>query len=180
MCERRNFIGIQLIDRNDELCICYEKRNIQDNVIRKGMTEIKQMDDDCQTIKIELSHVSRKLQVALKQVPEIPKRAEHVVQLKGELGLCQATRVRLTTELEDPENEARFRELQGEDPDEESLEAKIQVLEQRLNNKKEGLLEKDLILDEVTTLAEKLREQALSGRQSTLELTEKVSLDAHF
>jgi len=32
------------------------------------------------------------------------------------------------------------------------------VLEERLNSKKEELLEKELILDEVTTLAEKLRE----------------------
>jgi hypothetical protein len=38
------------------------------------------------------------------------------------------------------------------------------VLEERLNGTKEILLEKDLVLDEVTTLAEKLREQALNGR----------------
>ena len=28
-CEKRNQLGIQLIDRNDELCILYEKSNIQ-------------------------------------------------------------------------------------------------------------------------------------------------------
>lgn len=28
--ESRNFTGIMLIDRNDELCILYEKSNIQD------------------------------------------------------------------------------------------------------------------------------------------------------
>ena len=27
-CESRNYTGIQLIDRNDELCILYEKANI--------------------------------------------------------------------------------------------------------------------------------------------------------
>lgn len=27
-CESRNYMGIQLIDRNDELCILYEKSNI--------------------------------------------------------------------------------------------------------------------------------------------------------
>jgi len=36
-------------------------------------------------------------------------------------------------------------------------------------------LEKELILDEVTTLAEKLREQALEGRQASLELSERVT-----
>jgi hypothetical protein len=37
------------------------------------------------------------------------------------------------------------------------LDAKIHVLEERLNNKKEQLLEKELILDEITNLSEKLR-----------------------
>ena len=27
-CESRNYMGIQLIDKNDELCILYEKSNI--------------------------------------------------------------------------------------------------------------------------------------------------------
>lgn len=30
--EARNFTGIMLIDRNDELCILYEKANIQEEV----------------------------------------------------------------------------------------------------------------------------------------------------
>jgi cell fate (sporulation/competence/biofilm development) regulator YlbF (YheA/YmcA/DUF963 family) len=36
-------------------------------------------------------------------------------------------------------------------------------------------LEKELILDEITNLSEKLRKQAIEGRQSTLELSEKVN-----
>lgn len=78
-------------------------------------------------------------------------------------------------QLEDPSNESRWRELKGEDPDQEALEAKIQVLEERLNNKKEALLEKELVLEEITNLADKLRQQALTGRQDTLELAEKVN-----
>ena len=35
-CENRNYTGIQLIDRNDELCILYEKSNIQENILRKS------------------------------------------------------------------------------------------------------------------------------------------------
>jgi len=38
--------------------------------------------------------------------------------------------------LENPENKNRYRDLDGDDPDQEALEAKIQVLEERLNNKK--------------------------------------------
>lgn len=35
-CESRNYMGIQLIDRNDELCILYEKSNIQENILKVG------------------------------------------------------------------------------------------------------------------------------------------------
>lgn len=35
-CESRNYMGIQLIDRNDELCILYEKSNIQENILKNG------------------------------------------------------------------------------------------------------------------------------------------------
>ena len=34
--EARNYTGICMIDRNDELCILYEKANIQEDVMKKG------------------------------------------------------------------------------------------------------------------------------------------------
>lgn len=43
--------------------------------------------------------------------------------------------------------------------DKEELVAKIHHLEQRLNDRKEALLEKELILEEVTRLSDKLRVQ---------------------
>lgn len=63
----------------------------------------------------------------------------------------------LSEKLENPENHPWKMELKGEDPDEEPLRAKIQVLEERLNNKKEMLLEKELVYEEVSNLSEKLR-----------------------
>jgi len=47
--------------------------------------------------------------------------------------------------------------------DKEELVAKIQHLEQRLNDRKEALLEKELILEEVTALSDKLRAQVCGG-----------------
>ena len=43
--------------------------------------------------------------------------------------------------------------------DMEELVAKVQQLEERLNDKKEALLEKELILDEISGLSDKLRAQ---------------------
>ena len=108
-------------------------------------------------VKIEIAEVERKIDVAKKNVPEVPKLADKVVQLKMELEHEKKKENELSEKLEDPNNKERWREFQGEDPDQEALEAKIQVLEERLNLKKETLLEKELILDEVTNLSENLR-----------------------
>lgn len=45
----------------------------------------------------------------------------------------------------------------------------------RLNDKKEQLLEKELVLDEVSSLSDKLRMQAAETRGSTLDLAKKVN-----
>ena len=49
------------------------------------------------------------------------------------------------------------------------------MLEERVNDKKEQLLEKDLVLEEVSNLANRLRAQALEGRGETLELAKRVN-----
>jgi len=83
----------------------------------------------------------------------------------------------LSRYLEDPQctDKRKRRDLEGEDPDSEALNAKIEVLEERLNNKKEALLEKELVYEEVSNLTEKLRTQALEGRKTTLEIAEKIN-----
>lgn len=174
-CESRNYTGIQLIDRNDELCILYEKSNIQENIQKRGEAEIRGKEDELRMLNLELAEVQRRIDVERKRIPEVPKLAADVLNLKTELEAEKDVEKQLASELEDPSNKKRWRELEGDDPDQEALEAKIQVLEERLNNKKEALLEKELVLEEISNLADKLRVQALTGRQSTLELAERVN-----
>merc|ERR1711920_793024 len=83
----------------------------------------------------------------------------------------------LSRELENPKSSLRkWRKLGGEDLDPQTLRVKIHDLEERLNDKKESLLEKELILEEVTALSDKLRSQAMDGRQGTMELSQKVNV----
>lgn len=57
----------------------------------------------------------------------------------------------------------------------EQLQVKVTVLEEQLSMKKEQLLEKDLILEEVTTLANQLRTRATEGRDDTIQLSKKIN-----
>ena len=92
-----------------------------------------------------------------KQIPEVPELAESVIDLKKKLDLEKEKVETLSEMLENPGMHPKWRDLGGDDPDGEALSAKIQVLEERLNNKKENLLEKELVFEEVSNLAEKLR-----------------------
>ena len=50
----------------------------------------------------------------------------------------------------------------------------LQILEDRLSDKKEALLEKELVLEEVTSLTKKLRKHASDGRAEAVQLSKKV------
>merc|ERR1711904_649640 len=125
---------------------------------------------------IHLAEVQRQLQVVQKKIPEVPKFVDEVVRLRDTLTTVRRQTDELSRELENPKSSLRkHRQLGGEDLDPQALRLKIQDLEERLNDKKEGLLEKELILEEVTALSDKLRQQASDGRQGTTELSQKVN-----
>jgi len=173
--EARNFTGVQLIDRNDELCILYEKANLQEQTMKQGEIAIQQKDEDIRMLKLQLAETTRQIEVTRHKLPDGPEMADKIVQLQQELTMERAITKHLCDDLENPGNTDRWRELQGDDPDSEQLLAKVQVLEEHLNEKKEKLLEKELVLEEVTTLTGKLRKQAGQGRNETLELAQKVN-----
>mmetsp|Transcript_32657 Transcript_32657/g.90032 ORF Transcript_32657/g.90032 Transcript_32657/m.90032 type:complete len:927 (-) Transcript_32657:156-2936(-) len=175
--ERRNFTGTQLIDRNDELCILWEKSNIQEKLLKKGEDAMLAKAEEIRSLKIDLQEVQRQLHVVQKKIPEVPKLIDEVVQLRDQVSNVRKRADELSRELENPNSSVRrWRKLGGEDMDADSMRKKIQDLEERLNDKKEHLLEKELILEEVTALSEKLRQQEVDGRQGTMELSQKVNI----
>merc|ERR1712139_661879 len=167
--ETRNFTGIQLIDRNDELCILWEKSNIQEKLLKKGEDVMLSKEEDIRILKIHEAEVKRQLQVVQKKIPEVPRLAEEEMSFRESLNEVRKRADSLSLELENPSSVMRkWRQLGGEDLDAETLHAKIQLNEERLNDKKEALLEKELILEEVTALSDKLRQQAIDGPRERL------------
>merc|ERR1711977_442928 len=55
--ETCNFTGIQLIDRNDELCILWEKSNIQEKLLKKGEDVMLSKEEDIRILKIHEAEV---------------------------------------------------------------------------------------------------------------------------
>ena len=173
--ESRNYTGIMLIDRNDELCILYEKSNIQEEVLKHGEISLVRKENEIRMLQLELKEVQRSIDATRKVLPQVPFLDESIASLQQQLLEARDQAAELEAALESPNNKQRWRRLEGKIPEKDELVSKVNQLEERLNDKKEQLLEKNLILDEVTTLSDRLRHQAKEGRADTLELARKVN-----
>ena len=173
--EDRNITGVQLIDRNDELCILYERSNQQQNALKKGEIELLRKEEDLRMIRLQTDELRRQYYAAQKRLPEMELNRKKISELE-ELLVAERKRTdELSCQLEDPKNTDRWRPLEGDDPSLEQLAAKVKVLEERIDIKREQLLEKDLILEEVSALTEKLRLQAVSKREGSKLVAESLN-----
>ena len=173
--EERNTTGVQLIDHNDELCILYERSNQQQDCLRAGEVELRKKEEESRMLRLQIEELRRQYNAAEKRVPDVEKTHQKILELEQQLIVEQKRTAELSNQLEDPSNVDRWRPLEGTDPDMEQLDAKVKVLEDRLDEKREQLLEKELILEEVSSLTERLRAQALQRRESAKSLTDQLT-----
>ncbi|KAG2382367.1 hypothetical protein C9374_005569 [Naegleria lovaniensis] len=166
----RNYTGIQLIDRNDELCILYEKANAQEKIIKEGEIEMRKRDEEIKALKLDLEEEKRRLEVLFKKLPEYESFLKMEEELKEEIEKLNSQGTKLSEELERPENLERWRKLPGDVPNEEELKDKIQELEEKLNERREQLMEKNLVLKGITKSSDKLRKLAIKGRDESFDL----------
>ncbi|KAJ1422538.1 hypothetical protein B484DRAFT_399035 [Ochromonadaceae sp. CCMP2298] len=173
--EDRNITGVQLIDRNDELCILYERSNQQQDTMRRGEVESTKKEEELRLVRLQGEELKRRYITAKRRLPELDVAASQIKELEESLKREVAVNCELSDRLEDPNNLDRWRALAGKDPDMEQLMAKIRILDDLMDRKREVLLEKELVLEELSSLTEKLRTQALSRRDSAKVLAEKLN-----
>ena len=61
--EARNLTGVSLIDRNDELCILYEKSNMQQQVLKKGEVSIREREEEIRMMDLAVAELCREIEV---------------------------------------------------------------------------------------------------------------------
>ena len=171
----RNSTGVQLIERNDELCILYERANQQQEVMKKGEVGLQVKEEELRFVRLQTEELKRQYNAAKKRLPEMDIHKGKIGELETKLVAERRKVDALSNQLEDPQNLERWRPLDGEDPDLEQLVAKIKVLDDRLDMKREQLLEKELVLEEVTSLTERLRGQASSKRDVAKSMADQLN-----
>jgi chromosome segregation ATPase len=146
MTTERDILGTQLIRRNDELALLYEKVKIQQSTLRKGEAQYQNRMQDIRMLKLKIGDLRRELHIAKRQAGRLGDVKREVYRLQREL-LQEKTKVKaLSEELENPMNVHRWRKLEGSDPATYEMIQKIQTLQKRLISKTEEVVEKELLI----------------------------------
>lgn len=153
---QRDLLGTQLIRRNDELTLLYEKLKVQQETVRSGEAAYNARLEDLRLLRLKKQEVRRQAHLAHTRVHLMKPARERVAVLERELALEQVKTAALSEEVENPLNNARWRKIEGHDPTMEELDAKQKDLQRRLITKSEEALDKELTLQEKNRLVSEL------------------------
>mmetsp|Transcript_12374 Transcript_12374/g.15434 ORF Transcript_12374/g.15434 Transcript_12374/m.15434 type:complete len:883 (+) Transcript_12374:156-2804(+) len=144
--DERDILGTQLIRRNDQLALLYEKIKIQQNILRNGEMQYQARVEDIRLLKLKIKDLGRQVAIAKGGVVNVDGIARELIQMQREL-FREKTKVKaLSDELENPMNVHRWRKLEGSDPATYEMIQKIQLLQKRLIKKTEEVVEKEEII----------------------------------
>lgn len=167
-------MGTQLIRRNDELALLYEKIKILQTTLSKGETQYQERLEDIKLLKFKIADLKCELRIVRSQAAQIDDLKNEVCSLQSQLQTERLHVRALSDELENPLNYHRWRKLEGTDPDTWEHLQKIQTLQKRLIKKTEEVVEKDVVIQEKEKLYIELKN--LLARQPGPEVAEQLSI----
>ena len=109
----RDILGTQLIRRNDELALLYEKIKIQQSTLHKGEAQYSDRIQEIRLLKIELQDMMRKLRISTEKTAHIPKIKRELYNTQRELLAERTKNKAMSDELVNPMNVHRWRKLAG-------------------------------------------------------------------
>ena len=153
----RDVLNAQLVQRNQECVLLYEKVKVQQKILNQGQAEYRERVREIKTLKLRLASHAQEL-TSLREAAASIDALKHEVQTLGRELLHERTKVKaLSEELENPMNVHRWRQLKGSDPTMYELIQKVQMLQRKLITKTEEVTTKDILISEKTKVLAELR-----------------------
>ncbi|MES1907110.1 MAG: hypothetical protein MHM6MM_000291 [Cercozoa sp. M6MM] len=198
---RRNRVGLQLVDRNDELAVLYEKQNVLQKVLGDAQQQLNGKEEQITAVQLELRELLTRIDAVQARAPserEYETVTKQQQDLLSELETLKEKFQELSNKLETPAQVVNLdtdeddrmkgdcstdsepsgrvvRHLSGYVPTVQEASTKAELLEERLLSKKEQLLQKELVIEEVGFINEQLRAKAADNHALTLQLAEKLN-----
>jgi chromosome segregation ATPase len=111
--KERDILGTQLIRRNDELALLYEKIKILQSTLRRGETQYNARLDDIRLMKLKVRDLQRQLTIARGGQAGVEELNRNLIVIQKELVRERVKVKALSDELENPINVHRWRKLEG-------------------------------------------------------------------
>jgi chromosome segregation ATPase len=144
----RDILASQLVRRNDEIALLYEKIKILQIMMRKGELQYRERLGDIRLLKLKIKDLQREKVTGMKESVAAHQYKKDLIRTNREL-IREKLKVKtLSEELENPLNVHRWRRLEGSDPDCYEMIQKIQSLQKRLMQKTEELIQRDIVIQE--------------------------------
>ena len=124
----RDILGTQLIKRNEELALLYEKIKIQKSTLKKGETYFMERLKDLRNLNSQIAKLKRELITSQNETACIPDLKREIYLLEKDYLEQQQKGKFLQDEIEKPMNVHRWRKLECTDPETYELIQKIQSL----------------------------------------------------
>ncbi len=177
-CERvaaeRALLGAQLTRRADELAALRERVRLLESTLHKGGAHWRDRtrEEADLTRRIAALRAEADLADGDAAAADAAAMREEAHQLEREL-VHERTKLRaLTDELERPMNVHRWRELESSDPASFELVQKVSILQRRLVERSEEVVDKELLAAQKERLLSELK--ALLARQPGPEVSEQL------
>lgn len=171
---QRDILGTQLIRRNDELALLYEKLRVFQSALSAGEAQYANRLDDIRVLRGRVRELQHDDAVNKTTKPQIEGLKKEVLKLQQALYGERLKVTALSEELENPLNVHRWRKLEGSDPAGFELIQKVQTLQKRLIAKTEEVVEKAMIVKEKDQMYQELKE--MLARQPGPEVAEQLSV----
>lgn len=170
----RDILGTQLIRRNDELDLLYEKIKIHTSTLKKGETQYNERLADIAALKSSIIMLKSEVKNVTKLADSVVSLRKERQQLEKEV-LEEKIKVKaLSEEMENPMNVHRWRKLEGTDPELYELITKIHTLQRRLISKKDDVTTRQGQLEDLEQQYEDLKKTL--ARQPGPESQEQLAM----
>ncbi|XP_068081247.1 cilia- and flagella-associated protein 58 [Anabrus simplex] len=154
----RDILGTQLIRRNDELALLYEKIKILQSTLMKGEAQYDQRLEDIRLLKLEIKRLRHEKLLLSRSMTNMSDLRQEIFHLERDLTRERLKCKALEEELHNPLNIHRWRKLEGSDPSTFELIQKIQLLQKRLVTQSTLASERENQLREAERLYMNLRQ----------------------
>ncbi|ORX86266.1 hypothetical protein BCR32DRAFT_290123 [Anaeromyces robustus] len=172
LVKEKNLMQNQIILRNDEITLLYEKLKLQNSALSKGEFFYNERIEDIRVLKLEVKKLRREKSLLSIEANSSDKLRKVIYNLQRQAVINNTKMKVLEDELETPLNIHRWRKLSGSDPESFDLILKIQSLQKRLLRKTEEVIGKEQELQEKNKLYEKLKK--LLERQPGVKTMEQL------